>query len=124
MLIDVILLTGALFAAGLFLAFERDLVSVLFGVALLSNAANLFVLLSSGNPEGRATPVVGQSLDLMVDPLPQALVLTAIVIGSGILTYLIFFVYRLYSDHGTTDLKEIFPPSPEDSSSAKGEKQS
>lgn len=114
MQIDVILLVGVLFSAGVFLILERDLISVLFGAALFSNAANLFVLLSSGDPEGRATSIVGRTLGKMVDPLPQALILTAIVIGSGILAYLIFLVFRLHADHGTTDLQRIFGHSQQD----------
>jgi multicomponent Na+:H+ antiporter subunit C len=119
MLMDVILLTAGLFAVGIFLMLERDLIAVIFGVAIFSNAANLFVLLSSGDPEGLSTPIVGSGLKKMVDPLPQALVLTAIVIGSGILAYLIFMAYRLYADHGTSDLLRIY----KETSIRKGRKQ-
>lgn len=118
MLIDVILLTAGLFAVGVYLMLERDLIAVIFGVAIFSNAANLFVLLSSGDPEGLTTPIVGQRLEKMVDPLPQALILTAIVIGSGILAYLIFLAYRLYADHNTSDLIRIN----KETSSRKGRK--
>jgi multicomponent Na+:H+ antiporter subunit C len=43
----------------------------------------------------------------MTDPLPQALVLTAIVIGFGMLSYLLFLFYRLFVDHDTVDLEEL-----------------
>lgn len=114
MQLDLALLVGFLFAVGVYLVLEKHLLSVLFGIALLSNAANVFLLLMSGPPDGLRSPIVkalsgeeATALAPSVDPLPQALILTAIVIGSGILLFVIFLVYRLAMEHGTTDLAEI-----------------
>ena len=112
-LLDLALLVGFLFSVGIYLILERHLLSVFFGIAILSNAANVFVLAMSGPPEGLGSPIVGTEAAkevgrvMAVDPLPQALILTAIVIGSGILMYLVFLIHRLYVDHGTTDLSVI-----------------
>ena len=110
-LIDLALVIGVLFTVGVYLVLEKHLLSILFGVSLLSNAGNLFVLSVSGGPENKRSPIVPQEgapgLGPMVDPLPQALILTAIVIGSGILCYCIFLIFRLHQEHKTTDLEAI-----------------
>lgn len=104
---DTALLTGFLFAVALWLLLQRSFVKVLFGFVVLSNAANLFVLMTSGEPSGRAAPLVGEGARL-VDPLPQALILTAIVIGFGVTAYLVMLLYRLFLDAGTTQADELF----------------
>jgi len=114
-LLDVSLLVGFLFTVGVYLVLERHLLSVFFGLAILANAANLFVLAMSGPPNGRASPIVpreGATTTLSttlpsVDPLPQALILTAIVIGSGVLMFAVFLVYRLFLEHEGADLDSI-----------------
>jgi multicomponent Na+:H+ antiporter subunit C len=62
----------------------------------------------SGPPEGRLPPIADGTGALAVDPLPQALILTAIVIGFGVISYLVVLLYRLFLDHGTTSAAELF----------------
>jgi multicomponent Na+:H+ antiporter subunit C len=120
-LLDVSLLVGFLFTVGVYLLLERHLLSVFFGLAILSNAANLFVLAMSGPPEGRTSPIVSQggattgltAIAPGVDPLPQALILTAIVIGSGVLMFAVFLVYRLFIEHDGADI-DIIDALPDD----------
>ena len=115
MQIDLAFLVGFLFTVGVFLVLEKHLLSVFFGLALLSNAANVFLLVMSGPPDGLRSPIVSKLSEEAasggalhsVDPLPQALILTAIVIGSGILMYAVFLVYRLAMENGTADLHAI-----------------
>jgi multisubunit Na+/H+ antiporter MnhC subunit len=84
---------GGLYAAGVYLLLDRSLTRVLLGVLLLGNATNL-LLLSSGGPSGRA-PILGYAEpDEMSDPIPQALILTAIVITFGISAFLLAIIYR------------------------------
>jgi multicomponent Na+:H+ antiporter subunit C len=112
---DVILVVGFLFGVGVFLLLERHLLCLFFGIAILSNAANLFVLAVSGHPAGKRPPLVDtgggahgkDAAQLLVDPLPQALVLTAIVIGSGILLYFIFLLVRLKEEDDSVDMKTV-----------------
>lgn len=99
--VDTALLVGFLFGAAVYLILSRRFVRLLFGFLLLSNAANLFVLSMSGDPAALAPPLA----DLPgphVDPLPQALILTAIVIGFGTTVYLVFLLYRYFVDFHTT----------------------
>jgi multicomponent Na+:H+ antiporter subunit C len=62
----------------------------------------------SGRPDGKSPPVVLEGGTAMVDPLPQALILTAIVIGFGVAAYLVFLLYRLFLDHRTTNAAELY----------------
>ena len=84
---------GGLYAAGVYLLLDRSLTRVLVGFLLLGNATNL-LLLSSGGPGGRA-PILGYSEpEDMSDPLPQALILTAIVITFGVSAFVLAMIHR------------------------------
>ena len=86
-------LIGGLYAAGVYLLLDRSLTRVLLGFLLLGNATNL-LLLSSGGEAGGA-PIVGfAEPDEMSDPLPQALILTAIVITFGVAAFLLAIIHR------------------------------
>jgi multicomponent Na+:H+ antiporter subunit C len=96
-----------LFAAGLYLVLARSIVRALIGLLLLGNGANILFLIASG-PAGRA-PIVGVSdVSDMSDPLPQAMVLTAIVITLGTTAFLLALAHRSWqlSDH---DVQEDDP---------------
>jgi multicomponent Na+:H+ antiporter subunit C len=100
---------GAQYAAGLYMMLRRSIVKLLIGLALLSNAANLLIFTTAGLTRGRP-PLVdeGDSLGLPVaDPLPQALVLTAIVIGFGVLSFAITLVHRAYELLGSDDIDRM-----------------
>jgi multicomponent Na+:H+ antiporter subunit C len=84
---------GGLFAAGVYLLLDRSLTRVLLGFVLMGNAVNL-LLLSTGGPAGGA-PIVGYTLpEDMSDPLPQALILTAIVITFGVSAFVLAMIHR------------------------------
>ena len=85
---------AVLFACGIYLLLERSVTRVLLGFLLIGNAVNLLVLIMAG-PAGEA-PIVtdGVSPDEMLDPLPQALILTAIVITFGVSAFLLALIYR------------------------------
>jgi multicomponent Na+:H+ antiporter subunit C len=103
------LLVGLLFGASCFLILQASFVRILFGFILLSNAANLFVLAMSGRPDGKGAPLVAKA-GTFVDPLPQALILTAIVIGFGVIAYLVILLYRTFLDQHTANARELFDP--------------
>ena len=87
---------------------------MLFGFALLTHAANLSILVASGDPTNRVTPIVTEAGLSYADPLPQALLLTAIVIGFGVGAYLIVLLYRLYLNEKRTDLSAILKDDTDD----------
>ncbi len=87
------LMVGGLYAAGVYLLLDRSLTRVLLGFLLLGNATNL-LLLSSGGPAGLA-PILGYSdAEEINDPLPQALILTAIVITFGVAAFVLAMIHR------------------------------
>lgn len=95
---------GVLFAAGVTLLLERSLTRVLMGVILLGNGANLLIL--SGGRLGEP-PIVGTAPDAeMSDPLPQAMILTAIVITLGISAFLLAMAYRSWQLVGHDEVRD------------------
>ncbi len=110
MQIETAILVGILFMISTYLLLQKSFVRILFGFVALSNAANIFLLAMSGNPDGKRAPVLTDSALPMVDPVPQALILTAIVIGFGLTVYLIMLLYRIFLDAKTTNAESLFKP--------------
>lgn len=108
MQIETAVLVGVLFGCGIWMMLQASFVRVAFGFILLSHAANLFLLAASGSPAGKSEPVVIGDPGPMVDPLPQALILTAIVIGFAMTAYLLVLFYRIFLDHRTTNARDLF----------------
>ena len=97
---------GGLYAAGVFLMMRRALARVILGIALLTNASNLLIFTAAGLTRGEPAFINSDEEVLTEpfgDPLPQALVLTAIVIGFGVLAFAMVLVYRAYRVSGSED---------------------
>ncbi|KJS45417.1 MAG: hypothetical protein VR70_00640 [Rhodospirillaceae bacterium BRH_c57] len=99
-------LIGVLVACSIYLMLSRNLVRVVLGLSLLSNAVNL-IIFTSGRLTRAIPPLVAEGGTLppegYANPLPQALVLTAIVIGFGLLAFALVLTYRAYQELGTVD---------------------
>lgn len=107
MVVLLALATGVLFAAGIYLVLKRTVVQLIIGLALLGHAANLF-LFSMGGIKSGSVPIIGAgSASSMVDPVPQALILTAIVIGFGMQAFVLILSYRAHEESGSDNLEEI-----------------
>jgi multicomponent Na+:H+ antiporter subunit C len=101
---------GLLFALGTFLVLRRDVVRVVWGVTIISQSANVYLVTVGIGPTGvgRAPIAAGHGgATGTVDPLVQALVLTAIVIGFGTTAFALVLTYRVYEEHGTIDLTDL-----------------
>ncbi len=85
--------TALLFSCGAYLLMQRRLSRLVIGVALLSHAANLLLLLAGGS-RGVAAFVGSTDGEQVADPLPQALALTAIVISFGVTAFVLALAYR------------------------------
>ncbi|QKT04506.1 Na+/H+ antiporter subunit C [Ectothiorhodospiraceae bacterium 2226] len=104
------LVVGALYAAAIYMLLRRSIVKIVIGLILLSNAANLLIFTAAGLtraapplvPEGALRPV-----GAVADPLPQALVLTAIVIAFGVLAFAVVLIHRAYEVVQTDDLDRM-----------------
>lgn len=96
------LVVASLFAVGTYLMLQRMLTRVIFGLVVMGHGANLLLQLAGGRAgrpplidEGDPTTIVGMDgSGFYVDPLPQALALTAIVISFGVTAYLLAMAYR------------------------------
>jgi len=85
---------GILIAAGFYRLLGGTKVDAIIGLILLSQGANLVILASGGLKRNAAAILDGTPVAELADPLPQALVLTAIVIGFGILAFLLTLLIR------------------------------
>jgi multicomponent Na+:H+ antiporter subunit C len=109
---DVVLafVIGGLYAAGLYLMMRRRLAQLIIGLALLTNGANLLIFTSGGLVRGRPPLVPPGALrpeGPVADPLPQAMILTAIVIGFGLLAFALALVHRAHQAVGSDDLDDM-----------------
>ena len=119
-------LVGVLMAATVYLMLSRSFVRFIFGLALLSHAANLVIFASGGMTRARPPLVAaGESLPPpdIANAVPQALMLTAIVISFSLLTFALVLAFRTYQELETldTDRMRAAEPSPEDEA-ASGER--
>ncbi|MEM1109617.1 MAG: NADH-quinone oxidoreductase subunit K [Planctomycetota bacterium] len=107
MFVVLAIVTGALFTCGFYLLMQRSLTKLILGLLLLSHAANLAVFLSAGLTRSPAPLVeLGESAPPAdaADPLPQALVLTAIVIGFAVVSFAAVLVRRMGEALSSDDL--------------------
>ncbi|MGB2599811.1 MAG: sodium:proton antiporter [Candidatus Omnitrophota bacterium] len=105
----VYLLTLILFCVGIYCVVrKRNVIKLIIGVIIMEYAVNLFFILTGYRMEGRS-PIYSVKEDIlnMVDPLPQALVLTAIVIGLASTALLVGIAMRIYEKYGTFDITKI-----------------
>ncbi|MFS1523960.1 Na+/H+ antiporter subunit C [Microbulbifer sp. 2304DJ12-6] len=101
------IVVGILIATGVYLMLARDLLHYLFGLVMISNAANLAIFITGRLT--RASPaLIPEGLEVapmpVANPLPQALILTAIVIGFGLLAFTLALIAQAYKVLGTLDV--------------------
>jgi multicomponent Na+:H+ antiporter subunit C len=110
--VEVILavLVGVLFSGGIYMLLRRSLPKLVIGLILLSNAANLLIFTASGLTRGRA-PLIRLGEETLrgteADPLPQALVLTAIVISFGLLAFTLVLLKLVARTTAAGDADEL-----------------
>lgn len=98
-----------LFAIGIFCILrKRNLIKIIIGIMIAEYAVNLFFALVGYRMDGRS-PIFSPDEKIlnMVDPLPQALVLTAIVIGLAVTAMAVAIAIRIYEKYGTFDITKI-----------------
>ena len=104
------LLVGLLYAAGFYMMLRRSIVKEIIGLSLLGHAANLLIF-TLGRLTTAASPIIASNGETLqpphADPLPQALILTAIVIGFGVQAFALVLLKRAYQTTGTDDLDEM-----------------
>ncbi len=103
------ILVGILYTVGIYMLLRRSILKFIIGIIFMSNATNLLVFLAAGIIPGNPAFVKEQADNLhqVADPLPQALVLTAIVIGLGIVVFTLALKFKFFSRTGTDDLDQL-----------------
>lgn len=99
---------GVVVGSGVYLLLERELLRVIMGSLTLSYGINLALFMSGGIKRG-GSPILPEQgpVGAITDPVPQALILTAIVIGLGVFALLLGLGYRTFEESATTDLAEL-----------------
>lgn len=101
---------GVLFFASVYLMLSRDLKAICMGVFLLGHGANLAILAVSRSPSGKLPPILSAGpIEQLVDPLPQALILTAIVIGFAVQAFLLTLLVVTHRKTGTLGVAKTEP---------------
>lgn len=101
---------GALYTAGFYMILRRSIVKLILGLGFLGHAANLMIF-TIGRLTRASPPIIGHEAETLLppfaDPLPQALILTAIVIGFGVQAFAIVLVKRAYQTVNTDDFDQM-----------------
>lgn len=104
---------GFLFMAAIYLILSKSLLRIIIGTGLLSHGAHLLIL-TMGGLGGEAPPVLADGVTSFADPLPQALILTAIVIAFGVTAFILVLAYRIYQEFQTDDITQLVKGSGDD----------
>ncbi len=96
---------GTLFACGTYLLLQRSLLQIVIGLSLYSHGANLALMVSGGLKRGAAPFLNGGGT--FTDPLPQALILTAIVISFGVTAFALVLMYRTRQVCGSDKVDDL-----------------
>jgi len=106
------IVAGALYATGLYLMLRRRLAQLIIGLSLVSNGSNILILSAAGVTRS-SPPLItnGVPLESFADPVPQSLILTAIVIGFGVLAFSLVLAHRVQQSAGSDDIDAIGPDS-------------
>ncbi|MED3662121.1 Na(+)/H(+) antiporter subunit C [Ureibacillus sp. FSL K6-8385] len=99
-------LIGILVSVATYLILSRNMIRVIIGTAVLSHAVNLLIMAVGGLKKGNV-PLIGHEEEPFTDALPQALILTAIVISFATTALLLVLAYRTYKTSGSDDFKEL-----------------
>lgn len=105
-----VILVGVLYSSGIYMMFRRSMVKLLLGLLLLGNGANILIFLVGGLTKGKAAIIDSEEkhfTDVYADPVPQALILTAIVISFALTAFAIVLLKKVYSTTGSDDLDSL-----------------
>jgi multicomponent Na+:H+ antiporter subunit C len=100
------ILVGVLVTVAVYLLLSRNLIRVILGTAILSHAVHLLLMTMGGLKKGNV-PILGENAESYTDALPQALILTAIVISFAVTAFLLVLAYRTFKETGADDLDAL-----------------
>ena len=104
------ILIGGLFASAIYMILRRNIIKLIIGLSFLAHASNLLIFTIASTVRGKA-PLIEKGekyiTETVADPLPQALILTAIVIGFGVSAFTIVLIRQVYQVKGKSDTNEL-----------------
>ena len=105
------IVAGVLYATGLYLMLRRRLAQLIIGLGLLSNGSNILILAAAGVTRAKPPLIADPQMtaEQFADPVPQSLILTAIVIGFGVLAFALVLAHRVNQSVGSDDIDTIGP---------------
>ncbi len=104
------IIVGLLYASGIYLMLRRSLIKLIIGLVILGNGVNLLIFLLGGLVRGKPPIIAPMDRilgEIYADPVPQSLILTAIVISFGLQSFAIVLIKRAYIVVNTDDLDKI-----------------
>lgn len=102
----IIILVGILVSIGTYLILSRHLLRIVLGISIVGHAVNLLIVASGGLKTG-GLPLLGERTNVFTDAIPQALVLTAIVINFAVTALVLVLSYRAYQSFETDDMEQL-----------------
>ena len=100
------IIAGVLYTVGTYLILNKNLLRIILGITLFSHATHLMLIAINGLKKG-AAPLLGENATSYTDPVPQALILTSIVISFALTAFLLVLGYRTYVELGTDNMKQM-----------------
>jgi|SRR5690625_3726937 len=101
-----IIVIGILISVATYLLLSDNMIQIIIGAAVLTHAVHL-LLMAMGGFAGEAVPIIGKTKQHYVDALPQALILTSIVINFAVTAFFLVLAYHIYQRTNTTDLRRL-----------------
>lgn len=100
------ILIGVLMTIGTYLILSKQMLRIILGISLIGHAVNLLIMAIGGLKTG-SPPLLTEKSTTFTDAIPQALILTAIVINFAVTAFLLVLSYRTYKKHGTDNLEDL-----------------
>lgn len=101
-----IIVAGVLVTVATYLLLSKNMIQVILGTAVMTHAVHL-LLMTMGSFQGNTVPIIDGKASLYVDPLPQALILTSIVISFAVTAFFLVLSYQVYKQTGIDDLDKL-----------------
>lgn len=102
----IIVVAGILVTVATYLLLSHNMIQIILGTAVLTHAVHL-LLMAMGGFQGESVPIIGEENAAYVDALPQALILTSIVINFAVTAFFLVLAYHIYQRTNTTDLNRL-----------------
>lgn len=101
-----IIVAGVLVSIATYLLLSKNIIQIILGTAVLTHAVHL-LLMTMGDFSGEHVPIIEEGITSFADPIPQALILTSIVINFAVTAFFLVLSYQLYKQTGINDIEQL-----------------